>query len=135
MGDKTPPRISKWDPDVYPLRKFGTTHYVSDEDYQLYKKIENARKARFWSIKDFRIRKEQMQSLRGRAFGAPPLPPPAPQVLSDEVLHPMRYDLVLTDIGGIKKNNFRIAVRDRDGQLREPNEDEFKRVRFREKSA
>lgn len=130
--------LSKWDPEQYPVDANPVSHIVDEQDYQLYKRIENSRQARFWSVKDFKIRKEQARSKlagpEGRPYGAPPMPLPEPRNISDQKQIPLRYNLVLTDIGGMKKNKFRIAVRDRTGHLREPNDEEFKRVRFREKS-
>mmetsp|Transcript_40004 Transcript_40004/g.78646 ORF Transcript_40004/g.78646 Transcript_40004/m.78646 type:complete len:402 (+) Transcript_40004:213-1418(+) len=132
-SDRTP--LAQWDPDYYTIQKNAEAFVVDDRDAILLKKVENARQARFWSVKDHKIRREQAQAAKGRAFGAPPLPLPSPQKLSENTVHPMRYHLVMTDISGQKKNKYRIAVRDKDGHLREPDDAEFRRVRFREKSA
>lgn len=127
--------LAQWDPNCFEnINKNANAEYVDEGDLELLRRIEKQRNDKYWRKEERLALKEQALYKAGQlAYGspAPTLKPPKP--LSDEKLNPARYDTVLTVLDDSKNGNFRVAVRDRNGNLREPNEEEFKRVRLREK--
>jgi hypothetical protein len=57
-----------------------------------------------------------------------------PAQLDDSVAHPTRWDWVMVDISDSANSNYSIAVRDKNGLLREPNSEEFSQVRKTERT-
>jgi hypothetical protein len=131
-------QLAQWDPVVFNnVTREGRTAFVDEGELEILRKLEKSRNDRYWKREARLIDEEKAMYATGQlAYGAPApnLPPPMP-------LHPTaikhrkaRWETVLTVIDEQKKGNFRVAVRDRSGLLREPNEAEFKRVRRRERA-
>jgi len=133
------PQPAQWDPDLFfeNIETFGGRVLDSktgdDGELEYLRKVERQRNDRYWKREEREVLKEQAMAMRKGMYGADPLPLPAPLKLSDVVQGKTKHTVVLTDISDFKKGNYRIVARDGEGNLREPNEAEFKRVRFRER--
>jgi len=130
------PNKVQWDPEFAPVvRKHADDRFVSEEDLALIKVLEKGKRARFWNKQEEEMRIEQERAREGnnKPFGAPHQPNTRTELLSAVKHEKKRYNMVLTDISGIKKGDFGIAVRDTNGTLREPTDTEFRWVRKREK--
>lgn len=133
-----------WDPEYYPLLfAHANVTYCDPSDLTKIRQMEKTRLKRFYSLQEHRLDKELEEIKRAGPIGSPKPPPTIPEVLSDVVQPPLRrYNMVLTDISKVKPkrkctrqsgNTYRIVVRDRDGRLRQPTDDEFLAVRKRER--
>jgi len=134
--DVTP---AQWDPEFFNEMKLkggnfaGRQEYVDEGDLAILKRIERQRVSKYWNEYEMEILLEQ--NSRKNAFGAMENPLPPPVQLSSLKHRKQRYPVVLTEIADRRNGNYRIAVRDRQGVLREPDDAEFKRVRRRERGA
>lgn len=129
--------LAQWDPEFFDNRKFtGVSGAANDGELEILRRIEKQRVDKYWKKHEHEALKEQADYQAGRAQYAtnmPALPPPMP--LQKTKQDKARAHVVLTDITDAKKGNYRISVRDTNGLLREANEVEYRRVRFREKSS
>jgi hypothetical protein len=129
-------QLAQWDPNVFNnITREGGVAFVDEGELEILRKLEKQRNDRYWEREYRLIAEERAMYATGQlAYGAPApnLPPPMP--ISAKKHRKARHETVLTAIDDQKKGNFRVATRDRHGVLREPNEEEFKRVRRRERS-
>jgi len=129
--------VAQWDPDFFNEMKrkggnfAGRQEYVDEAELAILKRIERRRVSKYWNEYEMEILLEQ--NSQKHAFGAMDTPLPPPVQLSPQKSHKQRHPVVMTDITDSSNGNFRVAVRDKHGVLREPDDSEFKRVRRREK--
>lgn len=130
---------AQWDPEFFNELKTqggsfaGRQEYVDEGDLAILKRVERKRVSRYWNEYEMEVLLEQ--NSQKHAYGALDNPMPAPIPLSAQKNPKQRYPVVLTEISDRRNGNFRIAVRDKNGVLREPDDAEFKRVRRRERGA
>lgn len=94
---------------------------------------ERAVEGRYFSRSQRLDRAEEEYYARWGAIGVDPPPLPEPQLLDDRLMPPTRHNLMMIDISELPAARFGIAVRDRRGWLREPDENEYQYVRKQEK--
>ena len=135
MEDHFDVQLAQWDPNVFDnLSKEGEVDYVSEGDLEILRRIEKQRNDKYWKREEYEVLKEKAMYETGQtAYGAPAPGMPPPEKLSDVKHKAARHITVMTAIDDAKRANYRVAVRDRTGALREPSEEEFLRVRRREK--
>lgn len=129
-------KLAQWDPPVPPIMLKNTDgRFVDEGDLFMLKALEKKKRARYWKGEDIKIQQEKARAAEGdkKPFGAPNVASHDATVLSTQVHEPSRYTVCMTDISCIKDAEYRIAVRDMNGTMREPTEYEFNWVRKREK--
>ena len=123
-----------WDEPYVPVLNNAAPVVFADEVQQL-DDIERTRRRQ----DRLRVLGEQLSEIERDyhkdmgAYGRPVPIRAAPGKLDNTKFHPARYSWVMTDISDSANNNYSIAVRDRDGSLREPNSVEYDLIRKKEK--
>jgi len=129
--------VAQWDPDFFNEMKLrggnfhGRQEYVDEAELAVLKRLERQRICKYWNEYEMEILLEQNN--QKHAFGAMDNPLPPPVQLCAQKNPKQRHPVVMTDIADSRNGNYRIAVRDKQGVLREPDDSEFRRVRRRER--
>lgn len=126
------PEAAQWDPERFfeNLKTEGKRGFADEGELASLLKIEKLRNSGYWNLREDQILKEKALK---KPYGepAPGLPPPSLLRAQDKGTNnkKIRHTVVLCDTSGKKKGNYRIAVKDKSGALREPNNEEFLKVR------
>lgn len=108
--------------------------WVREDDLHRVKTEEQSIEDRFLSRGDRLDKAEQEYYAKWGAIGTePPAEPEVQPLLDSRLMAPTRHNLVMVDTSEIPAARYAIAVRHRDGTLREPNEALYQYIRKREK--
>lgn len=124
-----------WTPDLQANRRHWED--VRFEDEYVTMELENQERARHqrWLSRRERF---QLSEQRKFAFQGPVgSSAPAnyqPQLLDENLRRPSRHKTMLVDYSDLKNANYRVAVQDRAGRVREPNVTEYEWIRKRERN-
>lgn len=129
-----PEANSFWDQPHVPVLYNNAPVNFADE-VEVYDIIERTKKRqdRLKNLADRLTDVEKEYHREMGAYGADIPERRTPEKLDNTEYHPSRFNWVMTDISDQANFNYSIAVRDRSGELREPDQHEFDIVRKREK--
>lgn len=125
-----PEQVSIWDPEREHVT-LGSPEFEMMDESQLAAvgRRERLQVDEWMSRKQRGARHEAQRASRYGHFGAKPPLPMIPKRLDKTVARPSRFHMSLVDTSFSRDRNYKVAVRDRKGELRQPDEIEMKAIR------
>jgi len=109
--------------------------WVREDDMHRVLAEEKAIEDRFLSRGERLDKAEQVYYAKYGAIGTTPPDPLPPKDLDPRVMSPSKRSVMLIDVSEMPASRFAMALRTKEGALREPNEDEYNYIRKQEKGS